>query len=63
MGLPDQPSEVKDQNKLLWRKSFQLRVFPKIAGIGVSVSDMLATESGTILAFFLAKIKVNSKIS
>ncbi|MGI5845639.1 MAG: hypothetical protein ACOX7D_00425 [Alphaproteobacteria bacterium] len=52
----DQPSEVKDQNKLFVAEIFPTPgFFKKIAGIGVSVSDMLATESGTILALFLGK--------
>ena len=52
----DQVPETKDQNRLFVAEIFPTPgFFKKAASVGVNISDMLATESGTILALFSGK--------
>jgi len=52
----DQPAETKDQNKLFVAEIFpNPGFFKKASSFGISISDMLATESGTVLALFSGK--------
>jgi hypothetical protein len=52
----DQITETKDQNKLFVAEIFPTPgFFKKASSFGVSISDMLATESGTVLALFSGK--------
>lgn len=52
----EQKIQTKEQNKLFAAEIFPTPgFFKKATNFGVSVSDMLATESGTILALFTGK--------
>lgn len=52
----DQIIENKDQNKLFVAEIFpNPGFFKKVSNFGVSIADMLATESGTVLALFSGK--------
>jgi hypothetical protein len=52
----NQPPAAKNQNQLFAAEIFPTPgFFKKAAGAGVCVSDMLATEAGTILALFSGK--------
>jgi hypothetical protein len=52
----DPTTESKDQNKLFVAEIFPTPgFFKKATSFGVGIADMLATESGTILALFSGK--------
>ena len=52
----EQPAKNKEQSQLFAAEIYPSNLFfKKIGAVGATVSDMLATESGTILALFSGK--------